>query len=195
MYPSIYTAMVETGEKSGKLRETFEIFANQMQADYELIRKVRGALMYPAVIIVVMIIIGVLMLIYVVPTLAETFEELNVDLPTSTQIVITLADFAINYTFYMIFGVITFIILFIRFIKTKIGKKLIDTIVLKIPLLSRLVKQFNAARTARTLNSLLASGVQVLEALDVTSRVVQNHHYQKVLLDAKKNCRKGRNYC
>ena len=191
IFPPLYVAMVEAGEKSGKLKESLEVLAHQMQADYDLIRKVRGAMIYPGVIITAMIGIGVLMMVYVVPTLSAVFNDLNVELPASTRFVIGASEALQNYgiligAFIAICGAGLW-----RLQKTKQGKNFIDLMFLKIPIVGPLAKKFNSARTARTLSSLVSAGVSVLEALDITSRVVQNHFYSDILIEAKAQVQQG----
>ena len=191
VFPSLYIAMVEAGEKSGKLKESLAVLASQMQADYDLVRKVRGAMMYPSVIFVAMILIGALMMIYVVPTLTSVFEELDTELPAATRFVIALSNAFVNHGLLMALGAFLVIAGLVYFRRTPLGKRTMDTIMIKMPLVSPLAKKFNAARTARTLSSLLSAGVQVMDALDITGRVVQNHFYSAVLTDAKKSIQKG----
>jgi type II secretory pathway component PulF len=191
IFPPLYISMVEAGEKSGKLKESLTILANQMQADYDLVHKVRGAMMYPSIILAAMILIGVLMIIYVVPTLSAVFKELNVELPASTQFIIDFSDFFINHFLLVISGFIGFIVGIIAFFRTTIGKHMADNVIIRVPVIGSLAKKFNAARAARTLSSLLSAGVQVMEALEITARVVQNHLYSHTLSDAKKSIQKG----
>lgn len=191
VFSSLYIAMVESGEKSGKLKEALSVVASQMQADYDLIRKVKGAMMYPAVILCAMVLIGVLMMIYVVPTLTAVFKDLNVELPASTQFVIGVSDALLNHGLWIALGMAALISGLVYFKRTAMGKNLLDAFFIKAPLISPLAKKFNSARTARTLSSLLAAGVQVMEALDITARVVQNHFYSVVLVDAKGSIQRG----
>ena len=191
IFPPLYTSMVEAGEKSGKLQDSLAVLASQMQADYDLVRKVRGAMIYPAIIISAMILIGVLMMIYVVPTLTTTFKELNVELPATTQLIITLSDLILNHGILLLAGFIVVAAGLWRIKKTAMGKNALDAIFIKAPLLGALDKKFNAARTARTLSSLLAAGVQILEAFDIVSHVIQNHFYVAVLQQAKVEVQKG----
>jgi len=191
IFAPLYISMVEAGEKSGKLKESLSVLASQMQADYELVHKVRGAMMYPSIIMAAMVLIGTLMIIYVVPTLSAVFKELNVELPASTQFIINLSDFFINHFLLVIVGFIGFVVGTIAFFRTTIGKHLLDNVIIRVPVIGPLAKKFNAARAARTLSSLLSAGVQVMEALEITSRVVQNHLYSHTLSDAKKSIQKG----
>lgn len=191
VFSTLYVSMVEAGEKSGKLQESLTVIANQLQADYDLVRKVKGAMVYPSVILVAMIFIGVGMMIYVVPTLSSVFKELNVELPSTTRFIIWMSELFLNYLFFFIIGAILLVGGLIQLARTAPGKRFLDVFFVKAPLVGGLTKKFNAARTARTLSSLISSGVQVLESLDITSRVVQNHLYGAVLLQAKQSIQRG----
>ncbi|OGZ45142.1 MAG: hypothetical protein A3F26_00655 [Candidatus Ryanbacteria bacterium RIFCSPHIGHO2_12_FULL_47_12b] len=191
IFSSLYTSMIEAGEKSGKLRESLTVLANQLQADYDLIRKVRGAMMYPAVILSAMILIGILMMIYVVPTLQKVFEDINAPLPLATQFIIGLSVFLSNHTLLFFVSIAAVVGGLLYFRKTVVGKRFFNTFFIKAPLIGPLARKFNAARTARTMSSLLSAGVHVMEALDITARVVQNYHYAEVLVEAKKSVQRG----
>jgi type IV pilus assembly protein PilC len=191
VFPPLYVSMVEAGEKSGKLQESLTLIANQMQADYDLIRKVRGAMVYPTVILVAMLIIGIVMLIYVVPTLTVVFKELNVALPPTTQFIIWLSDIFVAQGLWIVLGMIAALAGLVHLARTVAGKNFLDSFIIRMPLIGPLAKKFNAARTSRILSSLISSGVQILDSLDVTSRVVQNHLYGLVLADAKAAIQRG----
>ena len=191
VFPQLYSTMIEAGEKTGKLQESLLVLANQMQADYDIIRKVRGAIMYPAIVLTAMFGVGIFMMIYVVPTLTQVFTELNVDLPPTTKFIINVSNLLTNYGLYALIGFIAFIILFIQGLKTRPVKNAIDVLLIRLPLFGPLTKKFNAARTARTLSSLISAGVPILESINITGRVVQNHLYTVVLEEARVNVQKG----
>lgn len=194
-FPEIFSklliSMVKAGEESGKLAESLSIVSKQMESAYLLKKKIKSALIYPIIIIIVMVIIGVVMLVYVVPTLTKTFDELGVDLPNSTQFVIAVSNFLTNNT--IIGFLIIALILFGAFMgfKSKKGKRVFDYILLRIPIISGMVKEVNSARTTRTLSSLLSSGVEVVNALVITKDVVQNSYYKEVLEQSQKDIQKG----
>ncbi|MBU4480385.1 type II secretion system F family protein [Patescibacteria group bacterium] len=195
VFPNIFSPlfiyMVKAGEESGKISDSLAIVGKQMENSNSLNKKVLGALIYPIIIIIAMIIVGILMLIFIVPTLQSTFADLKTELPFSTQLIISLSDFLKNYTILFVVGSFALIFSFIWGLKTKIGKAIFDTFVLKIPLISTIVKEVNSARTARTLASLLSSGVGVIESFSITEDVLQNIHYKKVLRNVRDNIQKG----
>jgi len=191
MFSNLFISMVRAGEESGNLADSLKIVALQMDRSYSLSRRIRGALMYPAVVIVLMIIISIVLLTYIVPTLQSTFAGLNVTLPASTQFIVNVSNILRFHGVILSIVVIALIAAFIWWKRRPQGKSVIDYIVLKIPIMGNIVKEVNAARTARTLSSLLTSGVDMVEAVRITTDVVQNVHYKKVLQTAQTTITKG----
>ncbi|MBI2109064.1 MAG: type II secretion system F family protein [Parcubacteria group bacterium] len=191
VFSSLATAMIKAGEDSGKLPESLTIIAEHLSKNYELQKKIRGALFYPAIILIAMALIGVVMLIYVVPVLTSTFIELGVELPFATQVVITISSFLIEHTILVVFLIALFVFGIVYGIRTARGKRMLDSVFLKMPLIGELTRQINSARTARTLASLLSAGVSILDALQTTHDVVQNSYYKTVLQEAQGAIQRG----
>lgn len=191
IFSNLYIAMVKSGEKSGKMHESLRIVAGQMEKDFLLIKKVKGAMIYPAIVVVAMLIIGILMLIYVVPTLVATFEELGVELPMSTKIIIWLSKSLVANSFIILGGIVVLGVGIFYGFRLPAVKKINDDILLKLPLFSSILKKINSARTARTLSSLVGSGVDILTSLEITGEVLQNFRYKNVLIEAKASIQKG----
>jgi type IV pilus assembly protein PilC len=147
--------------------------------------------MYPVVILVLMVVIGVLMMIYMVPTLTATFTGLGMDLPLSTRVIIGTSSFLVSYFIFVILGIILLVFLLTIAFKTKKGQRLLDFVLLKSPIIGSITKQINAARTARTLSSLLSSGVDIVVASGVTQEVLQNSYYKEVLEEIQTSVQKG----
>lgn len=194
-YPGVFSplmvSMIQAGEESGNLVKSLNMVAEQMEKSYELKKKIKGAMVYPSVIIVAMIIVGIFMMVYIVPTLTKTFVELGVELPATTQAIITASDFIQNN---LSIAGIAFVILAAAIyfgLKTRVGKLGRDWLLLHLPLISPLVKEINSARTARTLSSLLSSGVPFVRALQITKDVVQNGYYKKVIEQAEEKIQVG----
>ncbi len=194
-YPKVFSplmvSMTRAGEESGSLAKSLKVVALQMERAHQLVKKVKGAMIYPGIVITVMIGIGILMLIYVVPTLTQTFKELNADLPPTTTFIINLSNFLVSHTVVSVGAIVLVFAGFISGARTKIGKRMIDFVTLKIPIINVIVKETNAARTARTLSSLLSAGVDVVLAITITREVVGNYYFQKVLTEAEGNVTKG----
>jgi type IV pilus assembly protein PilC len=190
-FSPLMVAMIKAGEESGSLTESCIIIANQTERSYELKKKIRGAMIYPSVILTVLIAIGILMMLYIVPSLASTFSTMGSELPTSTKTIIFISDFLVNYTIPTIATMIAIVALFIAFVRTPNGKRLVESIVLPLPVIGTLVKETNSARTGRTLSSLLGSGVHVLQAMEITEEVIQNTHFKEIILQARDQVQAG----
>jgi type IV pilus assembly protein PilC len=185
--------MVRAGEESGSLAESLAIVGQQMEKTYVLKKKVKGAFIYPAIIVTVMIMIGVAMMVFVVPTLTATFEEMEVELPLTTQIVIGTSNVMKDSPLMVALGALIIASLAYLFFRSKKGKEFFDWIFLKIPVIKNITKEVNAARTTRTLSSLLQSGVDMVIALQITKGVIGNHYYKDVIGEAEDVVQKGEN--
>ncbi len=191
VFSSLFVSMVKAGEESGNLSFALANIGEQLEKSYQLTRKIRGALMYPAVILSLMVVIGVLMMVYMVPTLTSTFVGLGIQLPLSTRIIIAISDILKNYFVFIIIGVVVLAVALTYALRTTLGKKIVDNIFIKAPILGEIIKQINSARTARTMSSLLSSGVDIVVAIGITKDVIQNHYYKKVLDEAQASIQKG----
>ncbi len=181
VFPQLFIAMVHAGEQSGTLTESLKIVALQMESAHDLDKRVKGAMMYPAVIVLTMIIIGILMMIYVVPTLLSTFAELKVKLPPTTQFVLTVSNLFQHHGLFMLIVIVVSVSFLFWWSKRESGRAFIHAFVLKIPVIGALVQEVNTARTARTMSSLLSSGVDIVESINITATVVQNIYFRKAL--------------
>lgn len=191
VFPPIFVSMALAGEESGNLSESLGVIASQMEKSYTLTKRVKGAMIYPTVILSLMVVISILLLIYMVPTLTSTFSGLGVELPVTTRAIIVASDFMIKHTIIFITSLILSVVLVLTFARSRIGKKLIESVSLKLPVVGLIIMEVNSARTARTMSSLLSSGVPIVNALEVTESVVPNHLYKEALLDARNSIQKG----
>lgn len=195
LFPKVFSplaiSMVKAGEESGTLADTLATISEQMERSYQLKKKIRGALIYPSIIITALVGVGALMLIFIVPTLTQTFEELQVELPASTAFIIALSKFLTDYTLLALGLLMVAIAGFVAALKTALGKRVWDLSILYVPIIGTLVRETNAARTGRTLSSLLASGVSVITALEITRDVVQHSYFKEVLDGAGAAVEKG----
>lgn len=191
IFNSIFVSMTNAGEESGNLVESFKNIAGQIEKSYLLMKKVKGALVYPGVILIAMIGVGFFMLTNIVPTLSKTFMELGVELPATTKFIIALSNFLQEETL-LFFGTIALLILgVVSAFKTVFGKKIIDIVFIKLPVIGDIIKEISAARTARTLSSLLKAGVPYLQSIQITKGVLGNHLYKKVLDEAERKVESG----
>lgn len=191
IFSEIFQSMVRVGEEAGTLEEVLQILTEQMEREHELKSKVQGAMIYPSIIIAAMIVVGILMMIVVIPQLAATFEELQVELPLTTRFVIAIGNFLARYWYLLPLIVLGLIFLFRLISQTKTGKRAIDAALLKIPIISPLIRKINSAYAVRTLGSLISSGVPIVRSLEVTAGALGNIYYKEALIDAAEKVRKG----
>ncbi|MAZ40638.1 hypothetical protein CL654_00765 [bacterium] len=193
VFEKIFISMVRAGEESGKLPDSLKLIQSQLEKSYELRRKIKGAMIYPSVILVLIIAIGILMMIFVVPTLSATFADLGAELPATTRFILGLSDFITTYIWFILGAIVILVLLFIQGLRTSSGKKALSWTVLHLPIFKNISKQANSALTMRTLSSLISSGVSMVQALGITSEVLQNPYYTNVLKTAEKEIQKGTN--
>lgn len=195
-YPNIFSqlfiGMIKVGEEAGTTEDVLKILARHMEREHELHSKILGALMYPAVIILAMLGIGVLMLVMVVPKLAQTFEDLNVELPVTTRFIIGIGTFITEKWYFAILIFVAFIIVFKKLLETKKGKEVFDILTIKLPIISSLVKKTNSAYTIGTLSSLIASGVPIVRALEIISGALGNTYFKRAVSNAAREVQKGK---
>ena len=191
VFSELFIAMTKAGEESGTLAESLAVVARQMDKAHTLQKKVKGAMIYPAIILTAIVIIGVLMLMFVVPTLSSTFKELNVDLPAATKAIIDVSDFMAANVVLVLALLVAFFAGIVFFAKSKPGSKLIMMAALRIPVIGELVRETMSARAARSLSSLLSSGVEMLSALKIAGEVTGDNAFGKVLREAEERVRKG----
>ncbi len=194
-YPTVFNElfvnMVYVGEVSGNLEQVLDILALQLEKENDLLSKVRGALIYPSVIVVAMIGIGVLMLTYILPKITGTFKEMDVELPATTKIIMAMSDFLRTHAVLSIVVFVAMIVAIRLFATTKTGKRFFDFLYLHLPIVGNIIVKVNCARFARIYSSLLKSGVSVVSALTIISKTLSNVYYKDVLDEALLEVQKG----
>lgn len=190
-FDDMYVAMVRAGEESGRLADTLQTLSIQMQRSSALKKRIKSAMIYPAIVISIMVVIAILMMIYVMPTLLGVFEGGKMELPASTKFFIAVSNFVNDYTLLTILGILGFVFSVAYFLKTKIGRHMSSWVIIRLPAIGVMAKETNSARTARTLSSLLDSGVDVIQSLEITADVLQNIYYKRVLKQARDEVEKG----
>ncbi len=174
VFDQLYSNMVEAGEVGGALDAILNRLAIYREKADVLVRKVKGAMVYPAVVVVVAISVTVGMLTFIVPTFAKMFGSLGAELPEPTQVVLSVSNFLRSNFLYLSGGLILGIIAFTYWIRTESGRATFDAGLLKAPIIGNLVRKSSVARFTRTLGTLLSSGVSILEALEITAKTAGN---------------------
>lgn len=193
VFNQLFVSMVRVGEAGGNLEEVLDMLSIQLKKDHEITTKVRGAMMYPCVILAAMGMIGILMMVFVFPKLLGMFAEAGTDLPASTRFLIFVSDTLRNNGLLLLGGFILFVVFFTKSIKTTAGKRAFDGIMLKLPVVGGIIMKVNVARFSRTLSSMITSGVSIVQALDTVSSTLGNYQYSTSAKDACLKVQKGVN--
>ncbi len=183
-FPPIYVKMIEAGEIAGKLEDSLKQVFNQMQKSYQLTSVIRGAMIYPAVILVAMGGIGIMMVLFVLPKLLEVFKDFKAELPLATRILIVITNFLSNPIYLTIttLSIIGIVILFIMMLKKSLPfKRFIHNLNLHLPIVGAIIKKINLARFSLTLSSLLKSTIPIINAVEITAETCPNLNYREFL--------------
>lgn len=191
VFDELFINMIRVGEVGGSLDESLEIVTIQMEKENELHSRVKGALTYPSVIVVAMIGVGVLMLTYILPQILGVFDDMDVTLPMSTQMMVGLSDGLKDHPILIPVVMIGTVVGLKIFAKTAPGKIAFSWFVLHLPVIKGIVKKVNSARFARIFSSLLRSGVSVIDALTIVKGTLANYYYKEALKDAVEKIQKG----
>ena len=195
-YPTAFTSMfisfIRVGETTGRLQESLEVLGVQLQKEYDLRRAVRGALLYPVIIILALVAVGFAMLVFVIPKLAEVFDGFDVDLPLTTRILIGTGTFFESYWWLVLIlgaaaGVGVYFLLRVKRVKNAVMHSL-----LYLPVIGPIVRHVNLARFTRNLSSLLASGVAFVESLSILGDNTPHGSYASVLKGAREHVKQGK---
>jgi len=192
VFNDLFVNMIRVGEIGGTLENALKILGDQMKKEHDLRSKVRGAMIYPSVVIIAMSLVGVLMMIFVVPTLAATFSDLNVELPVSTRFVIGTSLFLQQFWYLALLAVAGIVFGLRAFLKTKRGKDSLDFILMRTPIIQELTIKINSAAFARTLSSLIDSGVAIVKSLEITANTLGNHYFADALRMGVQTVQKGK---
>jgi type IV pilus assembly protein PilC len=191
LFSKLYISLVKSGEASGKLGEILLRLADNLEKEREFKSKLKGALVYPVIVIVGMLIVMFIMITFVLPKLLGLYKDFNVELPLSTKILITVSTFSTRFwpiVLVMIFVTSYFIK---KYLSTKEGKSTFDKFVLKLPVFGNIVKISALVESTRTLAILISSGISILEALSIVVDATENTVYQQALLSVSHKVEKG----
>ncbi len=191
VFPPIYVTMIAAGEAAGKMEEALTQVATQMKKSHELSSHIRGAMIYPAVILVAILGISIEMVFFILPKIMVMFEDFKSELPLATKILITTVKFTQNYGIYLLIGIIFSIILFFLALKNITFKKSVHHFTLKLPIFGNIIKKINLARFTLTLSSLLESTIPIVEAVKITATVQTNLMYHDSLMEVSEALKRG----
>lgn len=192
-FGSLFINMIRIGEESGTLEESLKHLAFQLERTYDLRKKVKGAMMYPVLVLGATITIALGLAIFILPKLLGFFRSLNVKLPLVTRILLAVVANLERYWLYYLGGSVILVV-FIKFLlKIPKVKLVIDRFLIEMPVFGKIIKEVNLAYFSRTLGTLLKSGVTIVEALEISADNLNNAAYRQALKEASFKMRKGEN--
>lgn len=191
VFSKVYVQLVLAGETGGVLDDVLNRLADNMEKDKEFRAKTRGALIYPAIVVIAMIIVAFIMMVFVIPKLTEMYDDFGAELPFATQLLIDVSTFVANFWWLAIILAIIGGIAFKRWYATAAGRLSFDRFMLRIPIFGVLRSKIILTEFARTLSLLIGAGISLLQALDIVSDASDNKVYHDALKDSARQVEKG----
>lgn len=191
VFPSIETGVLKAGEATGKMEIVLNELSSEVATSASFVAKIRGAMMYPMVIMIVMVVVIFVVMTKVIPSISSIFIEQNLTLPMQTQILISMSTIMTKYWYWIIIGMIVLVSIVKVFLTTRIGKETKSNISVNFPIFGTLVREVFYARFNRTFSLLLMAGVPIIEAINILSTITTNTIYQKLVLSMSKSLEQG----
>lgn len=191
VFPELLNNMIEAGEASGTLDTILGRMAEHYEKDTRLKRKITGAMVYPIVLIIVTIMVVIFLLTFVLPTFINMFTSSGVELPLPTRILLAVSGSMRNYWFIYLGVIILAAFIVRKMTKTEGGMHFFDSMKLRLPIIKPVMIRIATARFARTLSTLMVSGIPLLNGMEITARVVGNKVVEKAILSVREDVRKG----
>ena len=183
--------VIRSGESSGKLDEVLNYLADEVEKNYDMMNKIKGAMIYPLFVIAGLFVVGSIMMVFVIPKLTEVLIETGGELPVATKVLIAVSSFLQNFWWLLIIMLGAVAVAFKYFIKTKEGREYFDKIILKLPVFGNLLQRIYLIRFTRSMYTLMVSGVAINSALQIVSEIVSNRVYQDLILKTIKSIEGG----
>ncbi len=191
VFPDLMVSMMECGEVSGKLDMVLNKIVDHFDNSLKITRKIKKALTYPVIVLITIVAVVVLMMVKVVPAFESMFDDAGVDLPTATKIIMATSKFMINNGLLLFLGVVVIVIVFTKWASTASGKRALDTLAINFPLIGLLNKRMITASFANTLSMLITAGLPMLQAMEITGKVVGNYIANSEIQEAINRLRTG----
>jgi len=191
LFSPLFTSMVAAGESSGALEEVLSRVADILEKRVQLVGKVKAAMTYPAMMVLVAVAVVTFLISYVVPGITRLFVDMNRELPWPTKLLIVVSDFTRTYMIFILGAFCAAVIGIVALYKSREGKVWVDRITLRLPLFGPLLFRLELARLTRTLGTLMKSGIPVISAMEITQRVIQNSLVSDAMQAIKESVHKG----
>lgn len=191
IFPRLYVNLVKSGESSGKLDEVFLQMADGLEKDREFRSKIKGAMIYPALVLTMMVVVMIIMMIFVIPKLTSLYTQSTIDLPLPTKILIAVSNLFINFWWLLIIVLVGSLVGINRWKQTPEGNLLFGKLILKTPIVGKIVSNVTLTNFNRTFALLTSAGIPLLDSIGIVSDLTDNPVYKNALKDAYKGVEKG----
>lgn len=191
IFDEIFVNMVAVGEVAGTLPAVLVYLEKMISRDYQLKKKIQGAMIYPIILFVLIVTLSIGLVKFIVPKVAKIFTNFNVELPVMTKILISLNEFITNYGLLLMIFIVAVVVAYLFALKNHLFRKWRDSILLKLPIFGRLIKEIQITRFTQIFSSLIKSGVPVLKSLEISSSVLKNLVFRDYLAEGAKYLEKG----
>jgi type IV pilus assembly protein PilC len=191
-FDDLFTNMIAAGEAGGILDAILRRLASYMEKAAKLKSKVKGAMTYPIVTLIIAVLVLAVILIFVIPVFEEMFADFGGELPAATRVVVAMSELVKSKILYIIGAIIIFTIAYKKFYSTEKGRDVVDDLVLKFPVFGDLLRKVAVAKFSRTMGTMLASGVAILEALDIVAKTAGNRTVERAIYDVRSGIAEGR---
>ena len=191
IFSEVYIALIKAAEAGGLMDKVLERLADNLEKSEDLKKRVRSALFYPGIIMTGVILVIGIMNIFVIPQLGGLYENLNLELPLTTRIVLSMSKATRQFFPLIIVGMVAAVFLYRRLAKAEDGKKIIDKVKLKIPVFGKIIELGVLDEVTRTLSLLVSSGTSIIDALEITAKVANNYWYRRAVTESSTLVEKG----
>lgn len=191
VFPTLYVNLVKSGEASGKLDEVLLKMADSLEKEREFKARVRGAMIYPIIVIIMMGLVMLIMVTFVMPRLTALYKQSSIELPLPTKILIGISDFIIGFWWLILAVIIIGVISFKRWVSSPNGKIIFDSLVLKIPLIGSIITGVTLTNFSRTFSLLIGAGIPLLDSINIVADVTNNATFKQALKQAYEGVAKG----
>lgn len=190
-FDNFFVQMIRSGETTGKLDETLNYLADQKEKDYDFRNKIRGSMIYPVFVLSSLFVVGAVMMIYVIPRLTTVLQETATELPWSTRTLIAVSNFFQQNWWFVLLVFIGLVIFLVLYRQTSVGRRAIDLLKLRVPIMGTIYKRIYLTRFGRSLSTLLSSGIPLSQSLPIVADIVGNAVYKEVIMRATEEVEQG----
>ena len=192
VFDQVYLSLLQAGEASGTLDLALKRLADQKEKDEAMMSKIRGAMTYPAIVLLVIIAVVIFMMVMVVPQVQNLYLDMGKELPGATKLLVAISNFIVTRWYVVLIALIVFGIVFVQFFRTNIGKRWLAIFVLNVPIFKNLFLRLYNSRFARTMQMLLSTGVAMLDSMQMSAEATNNIAYEQQIIEAKEMVQAGK---